>query len=89
MCNTPESEELPKDSTWVAYVDGSSTSGNSGAEIVLVGPNGEKFDYAVKLDFRTTNNEVEYEAVLAGLSIARAMGVSNLEIRSDSQVVVG
>jgi ribonuclease HI len=40
------------------------------------------------LDFVTTNNEAEYEAVLAGLSIAREMGVQNIEIRSDSQVVV-
>jgi len=40
------------------------------------------------LDFVTTNNEAEYEAVLAGLSIAREMGAKNVEIRSDSQVVV-
>jgi len=36
----------------------------------------------------TTNNEAEYEAVLTGLSIAREMGAKNVEIRSDSQVVV-
>jgi hypothetical protein len=26
LSDTPESEELPKDATWVAYVDGSSTN---------------------------------------------------------------
>jgi len=41
------------------------------------------------LDFATTNNEVEYEAVLAGLAIAREVGALDVEIRSDSQVVVG
>jgi hypothetical protein len=41
------------------------------------------------LDFVTTNNEVEYEAVLAGLAIALEVGAPNVEIRSDSQVVVG
>jgi ribonuclease HI len=41
------------------------------------------------LVFVTTNNEVEYEAVHAGLSIARGMGITHLEIRSNSQVVVG
>jgi ribonuclease HI len=41
------------------------------------------------LDFPTTNNEVEYEAVLAGLTIAREVGALDIEIRSDSQVVVG
>jgi ribonuclease HI len=50
--------------------------------------NGEKFQYAIKLNFVTTNNEAEYEAVLAGLFIAREMGAKNVEIRSDSQVVV-
>jgi ribonuclease HI len=40
------------------------------------------------LDIVTTNNEAEYEAVLAGLSIAREMGERKIEIRSDSQVVV-
>jgi hypothetical protein len=40
------------------------------------------------LDFVTTNNEAEYEAVLAGLSIAREMGAKNIKIRSDSQVIV-
>jgi hypothetical protein len=40
------------------------------------------------LDFITTNNEAEYEAVLAGLSIAWEMGAKNVEVRSDSQVVV-
>jgi hypothetical protein len=41
------------------------------------------------LDFVTTNNEVEYEAVLAGLAIALEVGAPNVVIRSDSQVVVG
>jgi ribonuclease HI len=40
------------------------------------------------LDFITINNEAEYEAVKAGLSIAREMGAKNVEIISDSQVVV-
>ncbi|XP_062176044.1 uncharacterized protein LOC133881098 [Alnus glutinosa] len=47
-----------------------------------------KSQYAIKLDFVTTNNEAEYEAVLAGLSIAQEMRTRNLEVRSDSQVVV-
>jgi Tfp pilus assembly protein PilZ len=86
--NTPESEELPKKETWVVYVDGSSANRKSGVGVALVSLDGEKFQYAIKLDFVTTNNEAEYEAVLAGLSIAREMGAKNVEIRSDSQVVV-
>lgn len=86
--NTPESEELPEKETWVAYVDGSSANQKSGVDVTLASPNGETFQYAIKLDFVTTNNEAEYKALLAGVSIAREMGAKNLEIRSDSQVVV-
>jgi hypothetical protein len=86
--NTPESEELPKKETWVVYVDGSSANRKSGVGVALESPDGEKFQYAIKLDFVTTNNEAKYEAVLAGLSIAREIWAKNVEIRSDSQVVV-
>jgi ribonuclease HI len=72
----------------VAYVDGSSANQKSGAGVTLSSPEGENFQYAIKLDFVTTNKEAEYEAVLAGFAIAREMGAKNLEVRSDSQVVV-
>jgi ribonuclease HI len=87
--NIPESEELPKDDTWVVYVDRSSTNKRSGVKITLTNPEGEEFQYAIKLDFITMNNEAEYEAVLAGLSTTQEMGAAYVEIRSDSQVVVG
>jgi ribonuclease HI len=87
-CGVPEVDELSKNSTWVIYVDGSSAGGCSGAGVVLTGLGGERFNYAIKLDFNTTNNEAEYEAVMAGLSVALSMGIANLEVRSDSQVIV-
>jgi hypothetical protein len=81
--------ELPRALTWIAYVDGSSASGRSGARVVLQGPNQEKFDYAIKFEFVATNNEAEYEAVLSALTMAREMGITNIEIQSDSQIIVG
>jgi len=74
FCNIPESEELPKESTSVVYVDKSLASKRSGV---------------VKLNFLTTNNKAKYEVVIAGLSISREVGATNVEVRSDSQVVVG
>ncbi len=62
---------MPKKETWVAYVDGSLTNQKSGVGVTLTSSEGEKFQYAIKLDFITANNEAEYEAVLAGLTIAR------------------
>jgi ribonuclease HI len=89
FCNIPEVEELPKKLTWVVFVDGSLAQGRSGIGVLLRNPEGQEFGFAIKLDFVTTNNEAEYEAVIAGLALSREMGATNVEIRSDSQVVVG
>ena len=34
------------------------------------------------------NNEAEYDALIAGLNLAKDMGIKKLDIRSDSQLVV-
>ena len=41
----------------------------------------------IQLDFPTTNNEAKYEALVAGLDLAKAGGVENIVIHCDSQVV--
>jgi len=47
----------------------------------------DKIECIVCLDFPTTNNEAEYEALIAGLDLAKAAGVENLVVYCDSQVV--
>uniref|UniRef100_A0A2N9ERU6 Uncharacterized protein n=1 Tax=Fagus sylvatica TaxID=28930 RepID=A0A2N9ERU6_FAGSY len=44
--------------------------------------------HAVRLQYPTTNNEAEYEALLTGLHIAKILGVTTLKVQSDSQLVV-
>ncbi|KAK4383524.1 hypothetical protein Sango_2724800 [Sesamum angolense] len=51
-------------------------------------PQGDKFEYAIKLDFPSSNNEAEYEAFLAGGELALAAGAKMIVIYSDSQLVV-
>ena len=41
----------------------------------------------IRLDFLTTNNEAEYEALVAGLDLVKAAGVENMIIHCDSQVI--
>ena len=41
----------------------------------------------IRLDFPTTNNEAEYEALVAGLDLAKATGAENMIIHCDSQVI--
>ena len=44
--------------------------------------------YGVQLKFPTTNNEAEYEGILTGLRLAKALGAKNLLIQSDSKLVI-
>ena len=37
--------------------------------------------------FPTTNNEVEYEALIIGLDLAKVAGAANVVVYCDSQVV--
>ena len=41
----------------------------------------------VRLDFPTTNNEAEYEALMAGLDLAKAARATSMVVYCDSQVV--
>ena len=45
---------------------------------MLISPKKETLKYAVRLQFLAINNEVEYEALLTGLSLAKALGAKNL-----------
>ncbi|XP_073130891.1 uncharacterized protein [Henckelia pumila] len=78
---------LENEDPWKVYVDGSSSIEGSGVGVVLISPMGEEMKLAVKLDFKASNNEAEYEAVLAGLWAARSVGVVRIHFFSDSQLV--
>jgi ribonuclease HI len=69
-------------------VDGSSNTHGSGAGIVILTPEGDAVECAMRFDFKATNNQAEYEALLAGLRVCVALGADEIEIFSDSQVVV-
>ncbi|KAK0571069.1 hypothetical protein LWI29_010549 [Acer saccharum] len=59
-----------------------------GAGVVVLTPKGNSVGYALHFDFKATNNQSEYEALLAGLRVCTALGADEVEIFSDSQVVV-
>ncbi|GJU77277.1 reverse transcriptase domain-containing protein [Tanacetum coccineum] len=80
-----EPEELPE--PWTLFTDGSSCVDGSGAGLILTNPEGAEFTYAMRFRFEATNNEAEYEALIAGLRIAEQMGVKNLQAHVDSRLV--
>nr|GEX99852.1 reverse transcriptase domain-containing protein [Tanacetum cinerariifolium] len=47
---------------------------------------GMEFTYALRFRFDATNNEAKHEALIAGLRIAKQMGVKNLQANVDSRL---
>ena len=72
---------------WSMHTDGSSNRQAGGAGVVLLSPKGDVVECMICLDFPTTNNEAEYEALVAGLDLARAAGAISVVIYYDSQVI--
>ncbi|GKB09016.1 reverse transcriptase domain-containing protein [Tanacetum coccineum] len=54
---------------WTLFTDGSSCVDRSGAGLILTSPEGTEFTYALRFQFTASNNEAEYEALIAGLRI--------------------
>nr|GFA69583.1 reverse transcriptase domain-containing protein [Tanacetum cinerariifolium] len=72
---------------WTLFTDGSSCVDGSGAGLILTNPDGVEFTYALRFQFAASNNEAEYEALIAGLRIATQMGVKNIQANVDSKLV--
>ena len=65
-------DDLP---IWKLSVDGASNAQGSGAGLILTSPEGIDIEYALRFGFRASNNEAEYEAVIAGLNLAHSLEV--------------
>ena len=75
------------DSQWLLSVDGSLNQQGSGVGIVLEGPNGVLIEQALQFAFKASNNQAEYEALIAGMLLAKEMGARSLLAKSDSLLV--
>ena len=49
---------------------------------------GDKLKYASCLQYQTTNNEAEYEALLKGLELAKSLGAKSIVVQGDSQLII-
>ncbi|KAI5344175.1 hypothetical protein L3X38_012052 [Prunus dulcis] len=74
---------------WTLYVDGSSNAQGCGAGLVLISPDKVVLEYALRFKFHASNNnEAEYKALLAGLWLPKELDAMQIQIFSDSQLVV-
>ncbi|XP_027364665.1 uncharacterized protein LOC113871761 [Abrus precatorius] len=72
---------------WNLHIDGSSNQSGSGAGIILEGPNAVTIEQSIRFGFKASNNQAEYEALLAGLKLAKDVGVKHVTCWSDSKIV--
>lgn len=68
-------------------MDGSAAQIGPGVSVVLTSQEGEIFEYAVHFGFKASNNEVKYEASLAGISLSIAASARKILMVTDSQLM--
>ncbi|GKC23999.1 reverse transcriptase domain-containing protein, partial [Tanacetum coccineum] len=83
---TPENLRIETD-IWKMYTDGASNEHGSGAGLILIDLKGIEYSYALRLNFANSNNDAEYEVLLAGLRIATKIKVEKMHAFVDSRLV--
>nr|GEU39687.1 reverse transcriptase domain-containing protein [Tanacetum cinerariifolium] len=73
----PELNYTPMKKLVLALVCTAKRSGNG---LILTSPEGTEFTYALRFQLTASNNEAEYEALIAGLRISAQMGVRNVHV---------
>ena len=77
---------------WRLYFDGAANQLGFGIGILLISPQGDHIPRSIRLAFFNhhwlTNNVVEYEACITGLETTLDLGVRQLEIHKDSNLVI-
>lgn len=83
-----EESNITNDSLWIMEFDGSCASSGSGARVVLISSQGDIIPFSFKLDFKNTNNTIEYEVLLLGISEAKNKGIKLLREKGDVELIV-
>ncbi|GKA80090.1 reverse transcriptase domain-containing protein, partial [Tanacetum coccineum] len=98
VANNPRMEDVPESSNaredltpgsraWRLYTDEASNNKGSRAGLILIALDDVEYSYALRLNFSSSNNDVEYEALLAGLRIAKEMQVKDIHAFVDYKLV--
>ncbi|KAL0368380.1 UNVERIFIED_CONTAM: hypothetical protein Scaly_1056900 [Sesamum calycinum] len=64
-------EKTSEEGTWLLHVDGSTTTQGSWGRIVINSLQGENMEFAIRFEFKASNNVVEYEALVLGMRMAQ------------------
>ena len=73
---------------WRLSVDRVTNTQGCSTSLIMTSLDGIDVEYALRLGFQASNNEAEYEAIIARLNLTHSMEADQLEVCSDSQLVV-
>ena len=81
IAELPQSETLPNSlDWWTLNIDGASRQTGVGIGLLLKSSTGDKIEQAIRLGFSASNNESEYEAILAGLELAATLSADKSRV---------
>ena len=89
LAESTEATQLAPDlPIWRLSVDGAANAQGSFVGLILTSQDRIDTEYSLRFSFQASNNEAEYEAVIAGLNLAHFMEAYQMEVSGDSQLVV-
>ena len=69
--------------------DGASNSKKNRAGLILISPKDVITEHALRFNFNTLNNIVEYELLIVELKMTKELDVKRLKVFIDSQRIIG
>jgi ribonuclease HI len=70
------------------FFDGASSSMGAGTRVIFISPYQETISLSYKLEFETTNNVAEYEALVLGMRVAKEMGIEEVSVFRDAELII-
>ena len=81
---SPPMAEDDKERKWMLYIDDSSNNKGSEDGVNLEDMTGVSIKQSLRFMLKTNNNQAQYKALLAGLKLAKELGVRRLVVGGDS-----
>jgi ribonuclease HI len=73
---------------WKMFFNGASSSLGAGVGVIFISPSQETISLSYKMEFETTNNVAEYEALVLGMRDAKEMGIEEVSVFGDAELII-